>query len=56
MSVKDQAPVRGKVSPANAIRARLRRRTPRLGYLVALLLLGTAALVIFAVCACKSFR
>jgi hypothetical protein len=56
MSVKDPAPARGPVSPASAIRARLRRRTARLGYLVAFLLLAAAALVVFAVCACKSFR
>ena len=55
MSVKDFARARGPVSPANAIRARLRRRTPRLGYLVAFLLLTVAALVVFAVCACKNF-
>jgi hypothetical protein len=54
MSVKDQAPARAPISPANAIRARLRRRTARLGYLVAFLLLAAAALVVFAVCACKT--
>jgi hypothetical protein len=54
MSVKDQAPVRAPMSPGNAIRARMRRRTPRIGYLVAFLLLAAAALAVFAVCACKS--
>jgi hypothetical protein len=54
MSVKDHAPARGPVSPAHAIRERLRRRTARLGYLVAFLLLAAAALVVFAVCACKT--
>ena len=56
MSVKDQAPVRGMLPPGNAIRERLRRRTARIGYLVAFLLLAAAALVVFAVCACKSVR
>jgi hypothetical protein len=51
MSLKHPAPA----SHASAIRDRLRRRTARLGYLVAVLLLAAAALVVFAVCACKSF-
>jgi hypothetical protein len=56
MSVKDQPPRRVPFAPSNAIRARLRRRPPRVGYLVALLLLAGAALAVFAFCACKSFR
>ena len=56
MSVKDQAPVRGPARPGNAICERLRRRTARLGYPVAILLLAAAALAVFAVCACKSVR
>ncbi len=53
MSVKYQAPARGPASHASAIRDRLRRRTARLGYFAVLLLLGAAAFVVFAVCACK---
>jgi hypothetical protein len=56
MSAKDRVPVCAPISPANAIRERLRRRTARLGYLVAFLLTTAAALVVFAVCACKSVR
>jgi hypothetical protein len=56
MSVKDQAPARRPVAAANAIRDRLRRRPLRLGYFAAFLLLGAAALAVFAVCACKSIR
>jgi hypothetical protein len=54
MSVKHQAPARGPA--ASAIRDRLRRRPLRLGYFAAFLLLGAAALAVFAVCACKSVR
>ncbi len=53
MSVKHPAPARRPVSSASAIRDRLRRRTARLGYFAALLLLGAAALVVFVFCACK---
>jgi hypothetical protein len=56
MSVKHQAPARGPAAHANAIRDRLRRRTTRLGYLVAFLLLAAAGLAVFAVCACQSIR
>ena len=56
MSVQHQPPKRGPASYASAIRDRLRRRTARLGCLVTFLLLGAAALAVFAVCACKSLR
>jgi hypothetical protein len=56
MSVKHPAPARGPASPASAIRDRLRRRSVRLGYFAAFLLLAAAALAVFAVCACKSIR
>jgi hypothetical protein len=56
MSVKHPAPARRPVAAASAIRDRLRRRTVRLGYFAAFLLLAAAALAIFAVCACKSIR
>jgi hypothetical protein len=56
MSVKDQPPLRAPLAPGHALRARMRRRPARLGYLVALLLLAGAALVGFAVCACKGIR
>jgi hypothetical protein len=41
---------------ANAILVRMRRRTGRLGALVVALTVLLAALVIFAVCACKGVR
>ena len=56
MPVQHQPPARGPAAHASAIRDRLRRRTARLGYLVAVLLLAAAALVVFAVCACKNIR
>ncbi len=56
MTVKGQAPPRRVTLSSNAILARLRRRTARLGYLVAFLLLAAAALAVFTVCACKSLR
>lgn len=40
----------------NAILTRMRRRTARVGYLVAVLAALLAAAVVFAVCACKSMR
>jgi hypothetical protein len=51
MSIKDD-PRAGEA--ANAILARMRRRTGRLGTTLAVLCLLVAALVIFAVCACKT--